>query len=215
MDWIVNLFTDTDSVAHIALLYAFVISFGVFLGKVKIGGIALGATFVLFVGILAGHVGFTAPADILSFIQDFGLILFVFMIGLQVGPGFFESLPQGRLQPQLDGHADDIPQRPGDVRVLLPVLRHKQPRQPAHDGGYHVRRRHQHPGLGAANEALQSVFPNGAPSIANGYACAYPLGVLGIIGTTILLKYICKVKLEDEEKKLDEAEAANPMRNHT
>ena len=95
MDWIVNLFTDTDSVAHIALLYAFVISFGVFLGKVKIGGIALGATFVLFVGILAGHVGFTAPADILSFIQDFGLILFVFMIGLQVGPGFFESFRKG------------------------------------------------------------------------------------------------------------------------
>ena len=91
MDWIVHLFTNTESVAHIALLYAVVIAVGVFLGKIKIGGISLGVTFVLFAGILAGHIGFTAPTNILTFVQDFGLILFVFMIGLQVGPGFFES----------------------------------------------------------------------------------------------------------------------------
>ena len=90
MDWIINLFTNTESVAHTAPLYAIVIAVGVYLGKIKIGGISLGVTFVLFAGILAGHVGFTAPKDILTFIQDFGLILFVFMIGLQVGPGFFE-----------------------------------------------------------------------------------------------------------------------------
>ena len=95
MDWIINLFTNTESVAHIALLYAIVIAVGVYLGKIKIGGISLGVTFVLFAGILAGHVGFTAPKDILTFIQDFGLILFVFMIGLQVGPGFFESFKKG------------------------------------------------------------------------------------------------------------------------
>ena len=91
MDWIINLFTTTDSVAHIALLYAVVIAIGILLGKIKFGGISLGVTFVLFTGIVAGHIGFTAPVDILSFIQDFGLILFVFCIGLQVGPGFFES----------------------------------------------------------------------------------------------------------------------------
>ena len=85
MDWIVHLFTNTESVAHIALLYAVVIAVGVFLGKIKIGGISLGVTFVLFAGILAGHIGFTAPTNILTFVQDFGLILFVFMIGLQVG----------------------------------------------------------------------------------------------------------------------------------
>ena len=84
MDWIVNLFTNTESVAHIALLYAIVIAIGVYLGKIKIGGISLGVTFVLFAGILAGHVGFTGPKEILTFVQDFGLILFVFMIGLQV-----------------------------------------------------------------------------------------------------------------------------------
>ena len=95
MDWIINLFTNTESVAHIALLYAIVIAVGVCLGKIKIGGISLGVTFVLFAGILAGHVGFTAPKDILTFVQDFGLILFVFMIGLQVGPGFFESFKKG------------------------------------------------------------------------------------------------------------------------
>ena len=95
MNWIVNLFTNTESVAHIALLYAIVIAIGVYLGKLKIGGISLGVTFVLFAGILAGHVGFTGPKEILTFVQDFGLILFVFMIGLQVGPGFFESFKKG------------------------------------------------------------------------------------------------------------------------
>ena len=89
--WLKDLFTTTDSVAHIALLYAMVIAAGVYLGKIKIGGISLGVTFVLFAGIIAGHIGFTAPTPILTFIQDFGLILFVFMIGMQVGPGFFES----------------------------------------------------------------------------------------------------------------------------
>ena len=91
MEWITNLFTSTESVAHIVLLYAIVIAVGVYLGKIKIGGVSLGVTFVLFAGIVAGHIHFTAPQAILNFGQDFGLILFVFMIGLQVGPGFFES----------------------------------------------------------------------------------------------------------------------------
>ena len=91
LQWLKDLFLVTDSVAHIALLYAVVIAIGVYLGKIKFWGISLGVTFVLFAGIVAGHVGFTAPLPILTFIQDFGLILFVFMIGLQVGPGFFES----------------------------------------------------------------------------------------------------------------------------
>jgi putative transport protein len=82
-------------VAHIALLYAIVIAVGVYLGKIKIFGISLGVTFVLFAGIVAGHFHLTAPPNILTFVQDFGLILFVFMIGLQVGPGFFESFRKG------------------------------------------------------------------------------------------------------------------------
>ena len=203
MDWLLNLFTDTGSVAHIALLYAIVIAAGVLLGKIKVGGISLGVTFVLFAGIVAGHVGMTAPASILTFLQDFGLILFVFMIGLQVGPGFFESFRKGGVT--LNGLAvtavmlniavmfacyfvffdtSDARNLPMMVGTLFGAVTNT-------------------PGLGAANEALNSVYPNGdAPQIASGYACAYPLGVLGIIGATIALKYICRISTDEEEKQL-------------
>lgn len=91
MDWLIKLFTTQDSVAHIVLLYSMVIALGVYLGKIKIGGISLGVTFVLFVGIVAGHIGFTGPLPVLNILQDFGLILFVFMIGLQVGPASLKA----------------------------------------------------------------------------------------------------------------------------
>ena len=73
MDWLIDIFTNTSSVAHIVLLYSLVIAIGVLLGKVKVGGISLGVTFVLFAGIVAGHIGFTGPTEILSFVQEFGL----------------------------------------------------------------------------------------------------------------------------------------------
>ena len=210
MDWIINLFTNTESVAHIALLYAIVIAIGVYLGKIKIGGISLGVTFVLFAGILAGHVGFTGPKEILTFVQDFGLILFVFMIGMQVGPGFFESFKKGGVTLNMLSA----------TAILLNMLvmfgcyylffdtsnPHNLPMMVGTLYGAVTNT----PGLGAANEALLSVFPNGAPSIANGYACAYPLGVVGIIGATILIKYITRVNLTEEEAQLNEEEAANP-----
>ena len=204
--WLKDLFTTTESVAHIALLYAIVIAVGVYLGKMKIGGISLGVTFVLFAGIVAGHVGFTAPTPILTFIQDFGLILFVFMIGMQVGPGFFESF--GTAGIKLNALAatgillnilvmfvcyfiffdtSNITNLPMMVGTLYGAVTNT-------------------PGLGAANEALGSVFGSNAPQIASAYACAYPLGVLGIIGATILIRYICKVKLEKEEERLNAQE---------
>lgn len=211
MDWIINLFTTTDSVAHIALLYSIVIALGVLLGKIKIGGISLGVTFVLFVGILAGHIGFTGPTNILNFMQDFGLILFVFCIGLQVGPGFFESFRKGGIT--LNGlstlaillniavmfacyylffDTSDPVNLPMMVGTLYGAVTNT-------------------PGLGAANEALTSVFPAGnVPQIASGYACAYPLGVLGIIGATIAIRYICRVRLADEEQQLTDREEENP-----
>ena len=210
MDWIVNLFTNTESVAHIALLYAIVIAIGVYLGKLKIGGISLGVTFVLFAGILAGHVGFTGPKEILTFVQDFGLILFVFMIGLQVGPGFFESFKKGGVTLNMLSASAILlnilvmfgcyylffdTSNPNNLPMMVGTLYGAVTNTP---------------GLGAANEALLSVFPNGAPSIANGYACAYPLGVVGIIGATILIKYICKNNTADEEEQLNEEDAANP-----
>ncbi len=207
--WLEDLFITTDSVAHIALLYAVVIATGVYLGKIKIGGISLGVTFVLFAGIVAGHIGFTAPTDILTFVQDFGLILFVFMIGLQVGPGFFESF--GKAGIRMNGLAA--------TAIVLNILvmfvcyfvffdTSNSTNLPMMVGTLYGAVTNT-PGLGAANEALQSVFPNGAPQIASAYACAYPLGVLGIIGATILIRYICKVRLEEEEEQLAAMENAS------
>ena len=201
--WLKELFTTTDSVAHIALLYAVVIAIGVYLGKIKVFGISLGVTFVLFAGIVAGHIGFTGPANILTFIQDFGLILFVFMIGMQVGPGFFESF--GKAGVKLNGLAA--------TAILLNIIvmfacyyiffdTSDRTALPMMVGTLYGAVTNT-PGLGAANEALGSVFPNGgAPQIASAYACAYPLGVLGIINATILIRYICKVRLEKEEEQL-------------
>ena len=216
--WLTNLFTTTDSVAHIALLYAVVIAVGVYLGKIKVFGISLGVTFVLFAGIVAGHIGFTAPTPILTFVQDFGLILFVFMIGMQVGPGFFESF--GTQGIKLNGLAA--------IGILLNILvmfacyyiffdSSDKMNLPMMVGTLYGAVTNT-PGLGAANEALNTVFPNGAPQIASAYACAYPLGVLGIIGATILIRYACKVKLEKEEERLKATEetAANkkPYKMH-
>lgn len=210
MNWLIDLFTTTDSVAHITLLYAFVIAVGVLLGKIKFGGISLGVTFVLFAGIVAGHIGFTAPTNILNFIQDFGLILFVFCIGLQVGPGFFESFKKGGITLNMLSvtivllnvlvmfacyfiffDTENVNNLPMMVGTLYGAVTNT-------------------PGLGAANEALASLFGNNVPQIASGYACAYPLGVLGIIGATIAIRYLTKTKLADEEKMLEEEEAENP-----
>ena len=207
--WLNDLFTTTDSVAHIVLLYAIVIAIGVYLGKIKVFGISLGVTFVLFAGIVAGHFGFTAPTSILTFVQDFGLILFVFMIGLQVGPGFFESF--GTAGIKLNGLATSA--------ILLNIVvmfacyyiffdTSNTANLPMMVGTLYGAVTNT-PGLGAANEALSTVFPNGAPQIASAYACAYPLGVLGIIGATILIRYICKVKLEKEEADLEAMEETN------
>ncbi len=217
MEWITNLFSNTESIAHIAILYAIVISVGVYLGKIKIGGISLGVTFVLFAGIVAGHFGFTAPTPTLTFVQDFGLILFVFMIGLQVGPGFFSSFKEGGVTLNILAACAILlniivmfacyyiffnPNDPANLPMMIGTLYGAVTNTP---------------GLGAANEALQSVFPNGAPDIANGYACAYPLGVIGIIGATIAIRYIFRIKLQEEEEDLNSQEnntAAKPHLMH-
>lgn len=210
MDWLINLFTTTDSVAHIALLYALVIAVGVLLGKVKFWGISLGVTFVLFAGIVAGHIGLTAPTDILTFIQDFGLILFVFMIGLQVGPGFFESFRKGGVTLNALSTATVLL----NVAVMFGCYflffdTSDQVNLPMMVGTMYGAVTNT-PGLGAANEALESVFAGATkPQIASGYACAYPLGVLGIIGATIAIRYICSIRLDKEEKRLNDDAAEN------
>ena len=214
MDWLLSLFTNTESMAHIALLYAIVIAIGVYLGKIKIGGISLGVTFVLFAGIVAGHLGFTAPLSTLTFMQDFGLVLFVFMIGLQVGPGFFSNFKEGGVTLNLLAtslillniavmfvcyfsffNTSDPNNLPMMVGVLYGAVTNT-------------------PGLGAAQEALSSIMGGNTPAIANGYACAYPLGVLGIIGGTIAIRYICKVKMQKEEDELEEQEVNDATKPH-
>ena len=213
MDWIINLFTNTESVAHISILYAVVIAVGILLGKIKIGGISLGVTFVLFAGIVAGHIGFTAPVNILSFIQDFGLILFVFCIGLQVGPGFFESFKKGGVTLNLLSTTTVVL----NIAVMFACYyiffdTNDKTNLPMMIGTLYGAVTNT-PGLGAANEALESVWntaTNGTmPQIASGYACAYPLGVLGIIGATIAVRFITHTRLADEEEELKEEEAEN------
>ena len=213
MDWLIDIFTNTESVAHIVLLYSTVIAIGVLLGKIKFGGISLGVTFVLFAGIVAGHIGFTGPMPILTFLQEFGLVLFVFMIGLQVGPGFFESFGTDGIK--MNGlstaliflnilvmfgcyyaffDTSDTQNLPMLVGTLYGAVTNT-------------------PGLGAANEALSSVFSDNIPQIASGYACAYPLGVLGIIGATIAIRYLCGINLDKEEERLKAEDAANSANN--
>ena len=205
MNWLQDLLTNPNSIAHIVALYAFVIAAGVLLGKIKFFGISLGVTFVLFVGILAGHFGFTGNPAILSFLQDFGLILFVFCIGLQVGPSFFSSFKRGGITLNLlavgivflniavalilyfalQGRID-IPMMVG---ILCGAVTNT-------------------PGLGAANEALQQLHYQG-PEIAMGYACAYPLGVMGIILSMIIIRYICRVDVKQDSEEIQKEEEAN------
>lgn len=206
MDWLQKLFFDGSSIAHIVMLYSFVIAVGVLLGKIKIFGVSLGVTFVLFAGIVCGHFGFTGDLSILTFLQDFGLILFVFCIGLQVGPSFFSSFKKGGLSMNVVALGivalnivvalslyycfSDRVSLPMIVGVLCGAVTNT-------------------PGLGAANEALNQLGYDG-PQITMGYACAYPLGVIGIISSIILIKYICKINLKDEELELAQQESANP-----
>lgn len=195
-----------NSIAHIVLLYSFVIAVGVLLGKIKFFGVSLGVTFVLFTGIVCGHFGLTGNTQILTFLQDFGLILFVFCIGLQVGPSFFSSFKKGGIAMNLVAMgivALNIVVAVAlyyglNGRIELPMM-----------VGILCGAVTNTPGLGAANEALSQLNYNG-PQIAMGYACAYPLGVLGIIGSIIAIRYICRINLKKEEEDIAKEEAANP-----
>lgn len=203
MDWIQSLLWDSSSVAHIVFLYAFVIAAGVLLGKIKIFGVSLGVTFVLFTGILMGHFGFTGDTHILHFIREFGLILFVFCIGLQVGPGFFSSFKKGGMT--LNLLAVGIVALNIAVALTIYFIANGRIELPMMVGILYGAVTNT-PGLGAAQEALTQLNYNG-PQIALGYACAYPLGVVGIIGSIIAIRYIFRVNMAKEEEELSNADA--------
>ena len=202
MEWLETLLWDPTSVAHIVCLYAFVISVGVLLGKIKVFGISLGVTFVLFVGILMGHFGFTSETHILHFVREFGLILFVFCIGLQVGPSFFSSFKKGGMT--LNLLAVGIVAFNIIVTLAIYFIANGRVELPMMIGILYGAVTNT-PGLGAAQEALNQLHYTGDPNEL-GYACAYPLGVIGIIGCMIALRYIFRINLKKEEDSIKSQE---------
>lgn len=214
MKWLIDLFVETDSIAHILLIYSMVVALGVWLGKRKIFGISLGVTFALFVGIACGHFGLTVPESALVVVQNLGLILFVYCIGLQVGPSFFGSFKSGGIKL----NALSISVIILNIIVMFSLYyicfdtsdRSTLPMMIGSLCGAIMNT----PALGAATEALNEVWPSGMemPQIANGYACAYPLGVLGSIIGIILVRLFCKVNVDEEKAKIQQEENANPRR---
>ena len=198
MNWLQDLLWNPNSVAHIVFLYSFVVAAGVYLGKIKIFGVSLGVTFVLFTGILMGHFGFTGDIHILHFIREFGLILFVFCIGLQVGPSFFSSFKKGGMT--LNLLAVGIVALNIAVALGLYFLWGGRIELPMMVGILYGAVTNT-PGLGAAQEALTQLNYSG-PQIALGYACAYPLGVVGIIGSIIAVRYLFRINLAKEDENL-------------
>jgi putative transport protein len=203
-DWLISLFTE-DGIAHTILLYSFVIAAGVMIGKVKFFGISLGVTFVLFVGILVGHLGFNANAELMHFLREFGLILFIYSIGLQVGPGFFSSFKKGGMQQNLLAAAV-VFLGVGVTIALYYILAGRVPMSMF--VGILSGAVTNTPGLGAAQEALRQLHDAGQiteiPQIALGYAVAYPLGVTGIIFSLILIRMFFKINMEKEHENIKE-----------
>lgn len=209
MDWLQNLLAPgASSLPSTIILYAFVIAAGVWLGKLKVGGISLGVTFVLFVGLLMGHFGYIVNPDVLHFVREFGLILFIFSIGLQVGPSFFSSFKRGGVV--LNGLAALTIAL--NVVIVLAIF--------YIDGNTYITALvgvmsgavTNTPGLGAAQQAILQVMPqnyNATEEMAMGYAAAYPLGVVGIITAMFLVRALFRVKMDKEVEAIEaEKEAA-------
>ncbi len=209
MDWLQNLLAPgASSLPSTIILYAFVIAAGVWLGKLKIGGISLGVTFVLFVGLLMGHFGYIVNPDVLHFVREFGLILFIFSIGLQVGPSFFSSFKRGGVV--LNGLAALTIAL--NVVIVLAIFYIDGNTPITSLVGVMSGAVTNTPGLGAAQQAVLQVMPqnyNATEQMAMGYAAAYPLGVIGIIGAMFLLRALFRVKIDKEIDAIEaEKEAA-------
>lgn len=213
MEWLTSLFTE-PTIAHDILVYSIVIALGVLLGKVKIFGVSLGVTFVLFVGIVLAHFGFTLSSDtLLKFIREFGLILFVFSIGIQVGPGFFSSFKKGGMQMNLVATIGILL----NVGIALAIFYFDGSLTIPQIVGILSGAVTNTPGLGAAQQALDGMpgrYPTGADDMSMGYAAAYPLGVIGIILSMILLKIFFKIKLEKEMKEIEDEKESSQLKPH-
>ena len=213
MDWITTLLLPgSTSVASTLVLYSFVIAAGIYIGKLKIAGVSLGVTFVLFVGILMGHFGYVVDDSVLKFVREFGLILFIFAIGLQVGPGFFSSFKKGGVRLNMLavlGIALNVVivlliyffGNVHDISALVGVMSGAVTNTP---------------GLAAAQQTVSQITqsPEQANLMAQGYAAAYPLGVIGIIVAMFVIKGVFHIKTADEIQKIENDSADNQLAPH-
>jgi len=198
MEWIGNVLIE-GSTATTILIYSVIIVVGIFLGKIRIFGISLGIAFVLFTGILAGHLGFSVNKNVVDFIRDFGLILFVFSIGLQVGPGFFESFKKGGLTLNLLALVIII--LGGLITVVIHFITGTSlPMLVGIMSGAVTNT----PGLGAAQQALIQTSAENIPDIGIGYAIAYPFGIVGIILTMVILRKTLNINLQKEIREFNQ-----------
>ena len=205
--WLTSLLgPGNESLASTLVLYSFVIAAGVFLGKLKIGGVSLGVTFVLFVGILMGHFGYIVNPEVLKFVREFGLILFIFSIGIQVGPGFFSSFKEGGVRLNMLAVLGIL----RNVAIVL-IIYYVQGGSTSIEAlvGVMSGAVTNTPGLAAAQQAAGTT--EAINTMAMGYAAAYPLGVCGIIGAMFLIKALFRIKTADEIKAI-ETEAENSMK---
>ena len=211
MDWITQLlFPGNTSIASTLVLYSFVIAAGIFIGKVRIAGVSLGVTFVLFVGILMGHFGYVVDSHILTFIREFGLILFIFAIGLQVGPGFFSSFKKGGVTLNLLA----VLGISLNVLIVLAIYYFGNVNDISALVGVMSGAVTNTPGLAEAQQAVTQITnsPEQANLMAQGYAAAYPLGVVGIILSMFVIKAIFRINTEDEIKQIEDEQASSQLK---
>lgn len=208
MTWIKSLLFDTESIAHLLLLYSFVIAVGVLLGKLKFRGISLGVAFILFTGIAVGHFGLTGNLKTIGFVQDFGLILFVYSLGLQVGPSFFTSFRKGGMRMNRLAVYMVLLNIAVAIGVYFLMFDRTDPDSFPMLVGVLSGAVTNTPGLGAAEEALRQTGNTGV-EIASGYACAYPLAVLGVIMVPMIVKWICRIRDNEENEQLASQEIAD------
>lgn len=198
--WLTSLLGPGNySLASTLVLYSFVIALGVFLGKIKIGSVSLGVTFVLFVGILMGHLGYVVDDAVLKFVREFGLILFIFAIGIQVGPGFFSSFKKGGVRLNMLAVLAIVL----NVVIVLCIYYFEKGETSINAlVGVMSGAVTNTPGLAAAQQTANDT--DAINTMSMGYAAAYPLGVCGIIGAMFLIKAIFRIKIDREIKSIEE-----------
>lgn len=197
MEWIDSLFFEHSAIQAIVVL-SLVTAAGLWLGKMHVWGISLGVTFVFFVGILAGHLGISLDADMLNYAESFGLVLFVYALGLQVGPGFFSSLRHGGVKLNLLSLGVIF------IGTAMTVLLSYGLSIPLPDMvGVLCGATTNTPALGAAQQTLKQM---GEPSnsAALGAAVAYPLGVVGVILAILVIRKILARPADMEEKETED-----------